>query len=193
MTSDSPNVTVFVDAWLPEFARSVEMFTGAGVTPIAAPSVPPEGSDADAPRVWHEQTFDRGERGSAWIGIAQSSVSLLTGAVAADETGQFALVHELLTQSMKGAAMCLGTGDYPGIRCADTFTTEPPPDSALVSTAWFAASGGQPLAVYVYVSRELHELLGALPAGGSSEPPRLLLAGPRVWVRSTALPASRFP
>ena len=131
----------------------------------------PDGADDDAQRVWHEQTFDRGERGSAWIGIAQEAVSLLTGAVAADETAQFALVHELLTQSMKGAALCLGTGDYPGIRCADTFTTEPPPETAFVSTAWFAASGGQPLAVSVYVSCELHDLLAATPAGVSSEPP----------------------
>lgn len=54
MTNDSPDITVFVDAWLPEFARSVEMFTGAGVTPIATPSAPPRGAAADAPRVWHE-------------------------------------------------------------------------------------------------------------------------------------------
>jgi flagellar motor switch protein FliN len=121
--------------------------------------------------VWHEQTFDRGERGSAYVGIAQASLSLLTGTVATDEQSQFDLVHELLTQSMKGAAMCLGTGEYPGIRCADTFTTEPPPDTAFLTTAWFAASGGQPLAVDLYVSRELHALLAAKKAGASSEPP----------------------
>lgn len=98
-------------------------------------------------------------------------MSLLTVAVATDETARFALVHELLTQSMKGAALCLGTGEYPGIRCADTFTTEPPPETAFVSTAWFAASGGQPLAVYLHVSRELYDLLAATPAAVSSEPP----------------------
>jgi flagellar motor switch protein FliN/FliY len=171
MTNDSPAVTVFVDAWLPEFARAVEMSTGAAVTPIAAPGAPSEAADPEGARVWHEQTFDRGERGSAWIGIAQSAVSFLTGTVAADEQSQFALVHELLTQSMKGAAMCLGTGEYPGIRCLDTFTTEPPPETAVVSTAWFAASGGQPLAVDVYVSRELHELLGAKTAASPEQPP----------------------
>lgn len=132
--------TTFVDAWVPEFIKSVEMFTGAGPTRETAP--PSDATFAvDEPWFWLHHDFTRRDgTGRLWICVPLARGLALVAAGADDEAGREALLREVVSQSLQAAAQVLDTGDCPGLRCSAEGASEEPPASAPTgSVFWFRA------------------------------------------------------
>src|SRR6266568_5360327 len=104
-------VQVFLDAWIPEFEKSVEMFTGQPVTVERARETRLETAIHTPDSIlWQGQVFEHEGLGSVWVGIPIQTCTALTETAAEDAPARVALYRELLTQSFEGAAHMLSTG-----------------------------------------------------------------------------------
>lgn len=104
----------FCEAWIPEFTKSVAMFTGNEVTVedlTRGTAALPEGN------FWQGQILTRNGSGTVWIGISLYAVGKITGSLAEDAPGQTATFRELLRQSFEGAAHILSGGETPRMVC----------------------------------------------------------------------------
>ena len=159
----------FVDAWIPDFVKSVEMFTGTVVTLETREAEPPAAPSDDV--LWHEQSFEHGETGRFWIGAPTPACVRLMGDAAENESAGTALFRELTAQSMKAAAEMLNTGSHPGFKCLDTPATDAPPASSLAQMMWITASGSEPIPVWLHCDAAFAGLLDPTPAAGQDLPP----------------------
>jgi flagellar motor switch protein FliN/FliY len=163
MTAGATLPVPFVEAWIPEFVKSVEMFTSTVVAiedrgADAAGAAPAEGV------VWHEQPFSRDDAGRFWIGAPIPAAVRLMGDAAADESSGTALFRELMGQSLKAAAEVLNTGSHPGLKCLDNGGTDAPAESSASQVLWITASGTEPIPLWLHCDLGFAGLLAATPA-----------------------------
>jgi flagellar motor switch protein FliN len=143
-------VRTFLDAWIPEFQRSVEMFTGQSVkikSTGEAERASAAGSDAI---LWQGQTFERGGLGSVWIGTPVETCNGLTKSLAEEPSAAESVYRELLKQSFEGAAHVLSSGRSPRMVCKQAIEDgSGPSDLARTETArlWTPAWEGAPILV----------------------------------------------
>jgi flagellar motor switch protein FliN len=131
-------VKVFLDAWIPEFEKSVEMFTGQSVTVERASETRP-GTAIHTPDsiLWQGQVFEHAGIGSVWVGIPIQTCMALTETSEEDAPAREALYRELLKQSFEGAAHVLSTGRPQRIVCKQAIEGRvPPSDLPGVEAAW---------------------------------------------------------
>ena len=137
-------MTVFLDTWLPEFKRSVEMFTGQPITLERAGKKEAGATIGSAELVlWQGQCFEPEKAGAVWVGTSLDTCTALTKTLAEDSTACESLYQELLEQSFEGAAQLLiieamsWLGTQPHSRRAALSSTERGQDSAI---AWRTGS-----------------------------------------------------
>ena len=157
----------FVQAWMPEFVKSVEMFTGTAV------AIEPRVQDADAVApadgvLWHEQAFERTETGKFWIGAPAPDAVRLLGEAAEDPASGAALFRELVGQSLKAAAELLNTSSHPGLKGLDTVSPDPPPASS-TGISFLITGSGDPIPVWLHCDASFASLLDS-SEGGSPQP-----------------------
>ena len=136
----------FLEAWGPEFEKSIEMFTGQSVKIESDENAgPAELPDAETSLLWQGQTFERGDTGTVWIGTPVDLYTALMQATAEDSEGNQALYREVLRQSMEGAAHLLSAGRTPRITCKESIEDRAPEsaDLAWIENAWIVNSDGQ--------------------------------------------------
>lgn len=104
----------FCEAWIPEFIKSVEMFTGAAIA-LEAPAAASGGVPEDY--LWQGQVFERNGPGVAWIGTPLSTVDKIADGLADDGSGRATIYREILRQSFEGAAHILSGGETPRMVC----------------------------------------------------------------------------
>jgi len=171
----------FIEAWIAEFVKSVEMFTGAVVaiepgTPDADAAAPAEGV------LWHEQAFERQDTGRLWIGVPTPDAVRLLGDAPADAASGAALFRELAAQSLKAAAELLNTSSHPGLKGLDTVSTEPPPPSS-AAIALRITGKGEAIPVWLHCDNTFADLLQspdrpAAPTTAASLPAQPATAAP---------------
>jgi len=176
-TPTSP-VTTFVDTWVPEFTKSIAMFTGATLTPDASAGATADGSDGDL--LWIEQTFQRGTAGRVWIGVRQAAGLALVESAADTETERIALLREAIDQSVKAAAQVLASSEWPGIECAGDSRAGTPDLSLPGTIRVFRDADGRPTSCTIRCEREFEAL--ALP-----------VAAPRPAASDAATPVDAAP
>ena len=157
MTAAGTIPSSFVDAWMPEFVKTVEMFTGTSV------AIEPRQQDTDAAApaegvLWHEQTFERTETGKFWIGAPAPDAVRLLGESASDETSGAALFRELVGQSLKAAAEMLNSSSHPGLKGLDTVSTDAPPSSS-TGVSFLITGSGAPIPVWLRCDEAFTSLL----------------------------------
>lgn len=146
----------FVQAWMPEFVKSVEMFTGTSVALEPRPQDVTTAAPANDV-IWHEQAFERTETGKFWIGAPAADAVRLLGEAAEDPASGAALFRELIGQSLKAAAEVLNTSSHPGLRGLETVSTEPPPAGTGIS--FLITGSGEPVPVWLHCDASFASLL----------------------------------
>jgi flagellar motor switch protein FliN len=126
MQSDSPALQQFLNTWLGEFARAIEMFTGQkpslGFSMTDAVSIPKSAS-----ALWLKQVFSGESEFEIWIG-AQDSTWMEMGQSLGDgppESLRSAYV-EVINQAQQGAATVTSSGLPTPIRCGVAETLSAP-------------------------------------------------------------------
>jgi flagellar motor switch protein FliN/FliY len=148
---DKAIASTFLEAWSPEFAKSVEMFTGLSVSVQASGEGKPEHNIAeDRSILWQTQTIECGLTGSVWIGAPAATRSALTETLAEDAASRESLYRELLRQSLEGAAHVLSPGPSQRMVCKKALEDgSPPPDLAEIKTAWINLPGREAAPILV--------------------------------------------
>jgi flagellar motor switch protein FliN len=148
---DKEIASTFLEAWSPEFAKSVEMFTGLSATIQAGREVKTEQSLAeDASILWQTQTIECGLTGSVWIGAPAATRLAVTETLAEDAETRESLYRELLRQSLEGAAHVLSPGQAQRMVCKEALADGfPPSDLAEIKTAWVTMPGHEPVPILV--------------------------------------------
>lgn len=154
-------VNSFLDAWIPEFEKSVEMFTGQPVTVERGGNAGHEASAQSSHSIlWQGQTFEREASGSVWIGIPTEACTALTEAAADDSPGRESLYKELLKQSFEGAAHVLSAGQSPRMVCKEAIEDgSPPSDLPLIQPARLVIQGRDPVPILLCLDSAFAELL----------------------------------
>lgn len=147
MPDDKQKATqAFLEAWGPEFQKSVEMFVGLAVKiePIEE-NAAGKAFDSGNSMLWQGQVFERDGVGTVWIGTPLETCTALTEGGADDDAGREALYRELLRQSFEGAAHILSTGRTPRLVCKEAIEDRSPTiaDLGCVEPAWLVKPGGE--------------------------------------------------
>jgi flagellar motor switch protein FliN/FliY len=153
----------FLEAWTPEFVKSVEMFTGQAVTVEPGEEAETEKTLASERSIlWHGQVFEREGTGSVWIGTPVAACRALTGTSAEDAASGDALYLELLKQSFEGAAHLLSAGRTPRIVCKQDLESNTLPSSlAYLKSAWLAGTGQERSPILLGFESAFADLLSA--------------------------------
>lgn len=170
--SNREAATTFLEAWSPELAKSVEMFTGIAVT------IEPGGQAYSQPNLgqndsilWQAQTIECGLSGSVWIGTPAATRGAVTETLEEDAASRESLYRELLSQSLEGAAHVLSSGQRSRIVCkAPLRDGSPPADLADVQMAWVNIPGHEPAPIFVGFQSDFMALMLAVENGTSDEP-----------------------
>ncbi|HEY1755107.1 MAG TPA: FliM/FliN family flagellar motor switch protein [Bryobacteraceae bacterium] len=157
-------VGAFLDAWIPEFEKSLEMFTGHTVPVKRGGDIGGEGTLQPAGEIlWNKQVLECEASGAVWIGIAADACSQLTASTAPEPSDREPLYRELLKQSLEGAAHILSTGRSQRIVCSMHAPEggAPPSDSPIMPLAWLAIEDREPIPapILVWLDTALTELL----------------------------------
>jgi len=147
MPDDKQKATqAFLEAWGPEFEKSVEMFVGAAVKIEAIQeNAAGKAFDSGNSMLWQGQVFERDGVGTVWIGTPLETCTALTESAADDAAGRETLYRELLRQSFEGAAHILSTGRTPRLVCKEAIEDRSPTvaDLGCVEPAWLVKPGGE--------------------------------------------------
>lgn len=163
--------TTFLEAWGPEFAKSVEMFTGQSVSIQPGEDVKPEQIAGDS-ILWQRQAMECGLTGSLWIGTPAATRLAVTESLAEDPETRDSLYRELLRQSLEGAAHVLGSAQGQKLVCNQALEDgSPPADFANMNSAWLNIPGHEPVPVLVGFQSDFVALMMAVEHGSSDEPP----------------------
>lgn len=150
MDENAQAIAAFLDTWLPEFERSVEMFTTQRVK--AERGVPEKtGSSTGSTGfvLWQGQTFEQKQSGSVWIGTPVETCTTLTQAVAEDSAAGESLYRELLEQSFASTAEVFRSDSQSKLVCGRAIKNAAPPDLASVETVWLTLPNGERAAIRV--------------------------------------------
>lgn len=180
-------MNTFIDAWIPEFLKSVEMFTGLTAVREESPAVSDTFRENGA-EFWHAQEYFRGPSARMWLGMPMARC-LTIGASAGDaEDERVALCREVVTQSLQAVAQVLNTGACPGLQCGAGAGTTAPPDSVLELPTLYFRIAEVVVPVMFRAEPEFDALLAAespdvLPASAPAEPAETPLDVPPVFER----------
>jgi flagellar motor switch protein FliN/FliY len=144
---------IFLEAWAPEFEKSIQMFTGRP----AKIELDAKNRDVDAAAksslIWQGHTFERGGSTLIWTGIPAEACAKLTEGLAEDTAGCESLYREILTQSFESAAHIITGANPLRITCGPSPDNNPAPDltseETTWETAWLAADGADPVPIFV--------------------------------------------
>jgi flagellar motor switch protein FliN/FliY len=115
-------VETFLEAWAPEFARSVEMFRGEQP---AVTGTPLKGNRADQQFavtdevLWWQQQLECGGSYSIWIGAPAETWNELAAGLAETPEDRRSMYLEILGPSLQGVAHALSSGRDPRIVCKE--------------------------------------------------------------------------
>jgi flagellar motor switch protein FliN/FliY len=169
---DKQVATTFLAAWSPEFAKSVEMFTGQTVSIQPGGDAKSEQTGGSDPIVWQTQTLECGLTGSVWIGTPAATRLAMTESLAEDAETRESLYREMLRQSLEGAAHVLSPGQAQRMVCKKALEDGfPPPDLADIKIAWLYIPGREPAPILVGFQSDFVALMLALEHGSSEELP----------------------
>ena len=124
--NDKEIASTFLEAWAPEFAKSVEMFTGRQSrwnTAILREWKPEHNVAGGSVDLWQSRHSSAGITGSVWIGTPKRDVPGLDGIFGGRRREPRALYRELLRQSLEGAAHCPQSGPSQRIVCESAAKT----------------------------------------------------------------------
>lgn len=168
---DNLVATTFLEAWTPELAKSVEMFTGLSVTIQ-------QGAEANTHLaslgthsiLWQTQTIEYGLTGSVWIGTPVTTRVAITKSLADDDETRESLYRELLAQSLEGAAHVLSSGQEQRLVCKTTLQNGTPPlDLTDTQVVWLNIPGQDPAPIFVGFQSDFMALLRAVEHGSSRQ------------------------
>jgi len=160
MANDKQAASLFLEAWIPELAKSVEMFTGTTVTIDQGDNTPVDQLLTSVDSViWLKQILQGGTSGAAWIGTPGSTCVSLTESSADDADGRESLLKEMLLQSLAGAAHLLSSGRDPKIICADGTDSGSPPDLSRLQAIWLVGPKQERMPLFVSLDSDLLDLL----------------------------------
>lgn len=160
MGNTSQATGLFLEAWTPELAKSIEMFTGTPVIIELGDTVKGDQFLASQDSVlWLKQTFESRSTGSAWIAAPGTTCSSLTRAIAEDSDGREALMKELLMQSLAGAAHLLNSGRDQKIICKSGVESGSPPEVARLQEIWLIRPDQERLPLFIDLDPDLLDLL----------------------------------
>jgi flagellar motor switch protein FliN len=160
MENTSQAAGLFLEAWTPELAKSIEMFTGTPVTIELGDNASKDQLLASGDSVlWLKQTFESRSTGSAWIAAPATTCHSLTKAIAEDSDGREALMKELLLQSLAGAAHMLNSGRDQKILCKSGGEDGSPPEVARLQQVWLIRPDQERLPLFVDLDSDLLDLL----------------------------------
>lgn len=170
--NDQQIATSFLEAWSPEFAKSVEMFTGQTISIRPGGDAKPEqlagGKDSI---LWQTQAIECGLTGSVWIGTPASTRLAVTESLAEDTETRDSLYRELLRQSLEGATHVLSPGQGQRLVCKSPLQDgSPPPDLSDVKVAWVNMPKHEPAPILVGFQSDFVALMLAVENGASDEP-----------------------
>jgi flagellar motor switch protein FliN len=117
MNQQDRGVEAFLEAWAPEFARSVEMFRGEqpGVSGTRVEQSP----SATEEVFWWQQHIEAGGNFVVWVGTPAETWSELAAGLAETPDECKHLYLEMLGPSLQGVAHALSAGRSPRIVCKE--------------------------------------------------------------------------
>lgn len=168
---DKEVATTFLEAWSPEFAKSVEMFTGLSVSIQPGGEAKPEQMlGAGDSILWQTQTIECGLTGSVWIGTPAATRLAVTESLGEEAETRESLYRELLSQSLAGATHVLSSGQGQKIVCKEALEDGSlPPDLAGTQIAWLSMPGREPAPIFVGFQSDFVALMLAVERGSSVE------------------------
>jgi len=163
-------MTVLLDAWLPEFKQSVEMFTGQSIgMERAADTASGIRIGSEGSVLWEGQTLQREQGGVFWVGAPSDTWAALTQALGEDAANSESLYREMLEQSFDTATQALNSEGRPKlVRGPVVKGTAWPSDLAATETVWIAMPGKERIAILVGIESALANLLKEQPAAETS-------------------------
>ena len=123
--SGNHGVDRFLDAWVQEVGRAIEMFTGerAVLHATRVPVLPA----SDGELLWFTQTFEGNGRFSAWVGSEQRTWSALGGISAGASLEEAkASYREMVSHAHRATATLLSRTAAKPIRCEEPVNDEKP-------------------------------------------------------------------
>jgi flagellar motor switch protein FliN/FliY len=169
MANQKQAASLFLEAWIPELAKSVEMFTGTRVTIDQGDSAPLDQLLTSVDSVtWLKQVLEGGASGALWIGTPGTTCVALTEGSADDADGRESLLKEMLLQSLAGAAHLLSSGRDPKIVCGDGNDSGSPQDMSRLQAIWLVGPKQERMPLFLSLDSDLLDLLAveepSLPA-----------------------------
>ena len=160
MANDKQAASLFLEAWIPELAKSVEMFTGSTVKIEQGDNAPVDQLLTSVDSVtWLKQVLVGGASGALWIGTPGATCVSLTEGSADDADGRESLLKEMLLQSLAGAAHLLSSGRDPKIVCGDGNDSGSPPDMSRLQAIWLMGAKQERMPLFLSLDSDLLDLL----------------------------------
>jgi flagellar motor switch protein FliN len=133
MNSNHPAIQQFLNAWLAEFGRAIEMFTGQqpslGFSMTETLSIP-----KTAPALWMRQVFSCDSDFEIWIGAEEATWTELGKSLGDGPPDSLRSTYlEIVNQAQQGAATVTSLGLPTPIRCGNPETLS----TARFDPAWF--------------------------------------------------------
>jgi hypothetical protein len=151
---------LFLEAWIPELAKSVEMFTGTTVKIEPGDNAPVDQLLTSVDSVtWLKQVLEGGASGALWIGTPGTTCVSLTEGSADDADGRESLLKEMLLQSLAGAAHLLSSGRDPKIVCGEGNDSGSPPDMSRLQAIWLVGPKQERMPLFLSLDSDLLDLL----------------------------------
>jgi flagellar motor switch protein FliN/FliY len=116
----------FVERWLEEFGRAVQMFTGEEATLSSSRGKIEDEAETMAGSTWWKQVVKNQESFSIWAGGVEAAWSAMGEGAEAQST-----FFEMVSQANQGAAAVLSAGFPIPLKCEDGLIEAPPPRSDL--------------------------------------------------------------
>lgn len=156
--------STFLEAWTPELAKSVEMFTGLSISVETGADAKPHLASLSAESIrWQTQTLESGLTGSVWIGTPAVTLSAITQSLADDDETRASLYGEMLAQSLAGAAHVLSSGQEQRLVCKTPLQDgTPPADLTDTQVAWLNIPGQERAPIFVGFQSDFVALLRAV-------------------------------
>ncbi len=114
MGSEGTAIDRFLQTWVDEFTRAVEMFSGQ-VPTLRCSRTKKLSASESSDLIWWKQDFAGAGKFSTWIGVKNATLLALGGASDLEEAK--ATYHEMIGQAQSGAAHVTSTGLDTAVKC----------------------------------------------------------------------------
>jgi len=162
MTDIRRAMAAFLEVWIPELKKSIEMFTAQPIT-IERAGEAEAGTKIDSagPVLWQGQSFEGDRGGAIWVGTSAETCTALTKSLEDDPAACESLYRELLEQSFEGAAQLLSSGRQHKLVRGRPIKNETPPSDLALESLWLVLSEGDRIAILVGIDSAFASLLAA--------------------------------